>query len=146
MCIEKLLTPIANICIYYYISYNEKILGEKVNIHTNRILNNLIGLIYKGYLSCTNEFNIDEMMIMQFPNEKVINLNTNNIDIVDVFKTIDEWIEDHKLYYTNRSANPNVISLSYHPIENYIPIDHVWIIQTIGSYIWKEYKNKREDK
>ena len=135
MCIENLLTPIANMCIYYYISYNEKILGEKVNIHTNRILNKLVELIYKGYMSCTNEFNIDEIMIMQFPNETVINLNTDNIDIVDVFKKIDDWIDDHKMMYANKHMNPNIISLSYHPIENYISIDHVWIIQTIGCYI-----------
>lgn len=133
MLLQSILPIISNICIYYYISYNEKVLGRKVNINTNMILEDLMHRIYKGYSECTNEFNIDEIMIMQFPYESVININNDNIDIVDVFKHIDNWIDYYKRIYINK-GNPNVVSLSFHPIENYIQIDHVWIIQTIDSY------------
>lgn len=133
MLLQSILPIISNICIYYYISYSEKVLGRKVNINTNMILKDLMYKIYKGYSECTNEFNIDEIMIMQFPYENVININNDNIDIVDVFKHIDDWIDYHKIIYINK-GNPNVVSLSFNPIENYIQIDHVWIIQTIDSY------------
>lgn len=133
MHLNNLLPVIANICIFYYISYNEKILGRKVNINTNMVHEDLMCRIYKGYSEYTNEFNIDSIMIMQFPGESVININNDNIDIVDVFKHIDWWIDYHKEIYINK-GNPNVVSLSFHPIENYVQIDHLWIIQTIDSH------------
>jgi len=57
------------------------------------------------------------------------------LDAVEIMHVIDEYIEFHAYYY-NTSIPINVISLSPHPIENYICFNHLWIKWIIDLYLY----------
>ena len=136
MNINNLLIILSKICMFYYETYYSKIRGIQTNIHTNKVLQNLMYRIYSEYTSIFDgDENVCSMMIMSFPNDKEIDINedtVNNLDIIDIYEWIINWIDSHlDSYRTNIS--PSVVSISNLPISNYVQFDHSWILLTINS-------------
>lgn len=135
MDINAILPLLANMCIYYYITYHEKILHEQINI-PDVVHVELMKRIYNQYMSmlpvaCQDGY-VHDIMIMDGFYSQQYELN-KQLDAVEIMHVIDEYIEFHAYYY-NTSIPINVISLSPHPIENYICFNHSWIKWIIDLY------------
>ncbi len=130
---NNLLALLANLCIYYYISYHEKILLEKVNI-PDKTLYGLMRRIKYEYIMSKHTSEIYDISIMTFPYDKQYILNEDNLDMVDMMTCIDEYFKEYYYIYYNTSPQINVMSISNHPLENYYCITHDWIKQAIDIY------------
>lgn len=132
MNINEILPLLANMCIYYYITYHEKIMNQQVDI-PNRVHGKLMSCIYEKYMSNVHPDYIDgdifDIKIMDGSYSQQYELN-KQLDVLDMMRTIDEYIDNCKHFY-NVNSQIMVISLSPHPLENYISFDHLsikWII------------------
>lgn len=133
MNINTLLPLLTNICIYYYIRYYGEILRERVNI-SNNIHCNIMSKIYRQYVGITCDEYIYDIKVMDLPIEKVYILEKDDIDIKEIVDVIDKCIESYKHYYP--IDNMNVLSISNHPIENYISFNHYWIKSSIDILLF----------
>lgn len=133
MNINTLLPLLTNICIYYYIRYYGEILREQVNI-SNNIHYNIMSKIYRQYVGITCDEYIYDIKVMDLPIEKVYILEKDDIDIKEIIDVIDKCIESYKHYYP--IDNRNVLSISNHPIENYISFNHYWIKSSIDILLF----------
>lgn len=132
MDITQILPLLTNMCIYYYTTYHEKILNRSVDI-PDMVFPNLMNRIYREYIAAKETSFVYDVMIMQFPYEKLYTLKDDPLDAVDIMACIDNYIDEHAYYY-NTAVPINVISLSDHPIENYFHLNHSWIKWTIDMY------------
>jgi len=132
MHITNILNLITDICIYYYIEYYKRILGKKLNISDN-IRNVLMKNIYWGYINAFHTSFVYDIQIMEFPYDKHCTLNEDDICIDGMKKVIDEYIETHRRYYNH---SPHVLSMSNHPIENFMHFDHRWIKNSLDVYLF----------
>lgn len=133
MNINTLLPLLANICIYYYSAYYKEILHEHVNI-SNNIHYNIMGRIYERYVNIIGDEYIYDLKILNFPVEKIYILENEDIDIKDIIILIDEYIDNHRNYYMTDQLD--VLSISNHPIENYISFDHNWIKSSLDILLF----------
>lgn len=132
MNIEYLLEVIAKSMMYYYTRYHYRMLNKKVNIHTNRVLLNLKYRIYERYVNLLEDDYVYDIMISGFPYEKIYNVENECFNLYDIQMDMENIITTHTKVYMNRGS-PSVISLSNHPLENYVIFDHSWILLTIDA-------------
>lgn len=134
MNIQQLLTVISKCCIYYYKRYNY-IFYDKNIIIPNHIESIMAKHIYEYYVSNTNTEYVYDMFLMTEPFDKLFILDRDTISLGDMLDVIDEYIDK-----TNASiiltSDINIISLSKHPIENYVTIDFNWIKQILNLYLY----------
>lgn len=136
MYINEILSLLANICIYYYITYHEKLKHEIVTV-PEYVKLELMKRIYHGYMSslpkCCNDGYVDSLLIMDgvYYTEYTLTDIDEPLDVNKIINDIDEYIDRNKEYYC---TSIYVISLSPHPIENYIQISHDWIKSVIDLY------------
>lgn len=130
---NNVLALLANMCIYYYISYHEKILFKKVNIPDNT-LPGLMKRIKQEYIMSKHTSEIYDISIMIYPYDKQYILNDDYLDAVEMMECIDRYIEEHRYIYYSTLPQINVVSVSDHPIENYYCFTHEWIKQAIDIY------------
>lgn len=123
---------LADICIYYYSSYHEKILGEYINI-PNNVHRKLMEYIYNIYNDIYPGRKVYDIMIMDEFFGKQYKLNETT-DFFEMIQVIDDYIYNHIDHY--RTTTLSVISLSPHPLENYVVINHMSIISIINLYIF----------
>lgn len=129
MDIINILPILANICIYYYSSYHEKMFNKSINI-PNNVHHKLMEYIYNTYNDIYPDSEVYDIMIMSEFLGKQYKAN-ETIDFIDIIQVIDEYIDNH---LDNYSTTTSVISLSPHPLESYVVIDHMNIISIINLY------------
>lgn len=131
MNIEKIVSLLADICIHYYCSFHEKIRGETVNIPRN-VHQDLMIKIYNLYCTYTDGY-VYDMKIMDFPYDKQYILNEDDLDIDEIMRCVNDYIDIHSDHY-DTTMTINVVSISNHPLENYICFNHNWIKWNIDLY------------
>ena len=72
---------------------------------------------------------------MEQPFDRIIVLDRDTISLEEMLDTIDDYIEKTRSLIT-LTSDINIVSLSKHPIENYIRIDYNWIKHMIDLYLY----------
>lgn len=132
MDIKEILSLLSNMCIYYYMTFYEKIRKERIKLPSN-IHQELMRHIYNKYINDTDGSYVYDVEIMKWPYSEQYELNKDILDAVEIMGTIDKYIDSHDNCY-NTTIPINVISLSPHPLENYVHFTHSWIKWVIELY------------
>ena len=132
MNIKQLLSIIADYCVYFYKRYKYIFYGENINIPIH-IKDILMNYIYEYYVGNTEY--VYDMYLMTEPFDKIFILDKDTISIGDMLEVIDDYIDKSRSLIT-LTSDINIVSLSRHPIENYIKIDYNWIKQIIDLYLY----------
>ena len=91
--------------------------------------------IYEYYVGITDTEYVYDMYLMTEPFDKIFILDKDTISIGDMLEVIDDYIDKSRSLIT-LTSDINIVSLSKHPIENYIKIDYNWIKQIIDLYLY----------
>lgn len=134
MDIRSILPYIAECCIYYYKRYQE-ITHRECHEITSHIKDVLMQYIYEYYINIAGTVYVYDIYLMTEPYDKIFILDRDTISIGDMLAVIDDYIDKTKSLIT-LTSDINIVSLSKHPIENYIKIDYNWIRQIIDLYLY----------
>lgn len=134
MNIKQLLSIIADYCIYYYKRYHYILRNKNINIpiHIKRLL---MTQIYNYYTNTANTEYVYDIYLLEQPYDKIFILDKDTISIGDMLEVIDNYIDRTKSLIT-LTSDINILSLSKHPLENYVTIDYNWIKQIIDIYLY----------
>ena len=134
MNIKEILSDLVSCCVYYYEKYNYIFYNKNIIISTY-IKDMLMMHIYEYYVSNTNTEYVYDMFLMTEPFDKLFILDRDTISLGDMLYVIDEYIDKANASIT-LTSDINIISLSKHPIENYVTIDSNWIKQILNLYLY----------
>lgn len=134
MNIKELLSDLVSCCVYYYEKYNYIFYNKNIIISTY-IKDMLMMHIYEYYVNISNTEYVYDICIMTEPYEKIFILEEDTISIGDMLAAVDNYIDKAPLS-TILTSDINIVSLSKHPIENYIEINYNWIKQIIDLYLY----------
>lgn len=134
MNIKEILSDLMSCCVYYYEKYNYIFYNKNIIISTY-IKDMLMMHIYEYYASNTNTEYVYDMFLMTEPFDKLFILDRDTISLGDMLDVIDEYIDKANASII-LTSDINIISLSKHPIENYVTIDFNWIKQILNLYLY----------
>ena len=133
MNIKDLMPIIIEICTYFYREYYRRIHG------TNEIVSDaakafLSQKIYNRYIyeTCTEE--VYDIQILDFPYYKIYVLSEDTLDISNIKMDINNFLDREDVIKKITTMPINVISLSRHPIENFISFNNLWIKWGLDFY------------
>lgn len=132
--IKNIISIVSEYCIYFYKRYHYIFYHENIVIPIN-IKDNIARHIYEYYVSMSNTEYVYDICLMEQPFDRIIVLDRDTISLEEMLDTIDDYIEKTRSSIT-LTSDINIVSLSKHPIENYVRINYDWIKQIIDLYLY----------
>ena len=134
MNINKMMGKIVDICVIYYIEYHKRFLDEII-IVSDDAKTFLAQKIYKKYFYDYGE-DVYDIDILDFPYNKtyIADDDFDSLNVLDIQDMIIDFMDRDDVKWRIKTIPINVISLSNHPLNNFICINDKWIKWILDFY------------
>lgn len=134
MNITSIMDKLVDICVIYYIEYHKKFFDEII-IVSDDARAFLAQKIYKKYFYEYGE-DVYDLDILEFPYNKTYRLDEdyNSLNVYDIQDMIIDFLNRDDVVWRATTIPINVISLSNHPLNNFVCINDKWIKWIIDFY------------
>ena len=135
MNIKEILKPLVEICSLYYIKYYLTFNKELITVNDDA-KTFLAEKIYRRYVYETKTEEVYDVDILDFPYNKIYTLNNDSesLDVSEIRDDINEFLNRPDILSRGATTSINVISLSDHPLDNFVCFNDKWIKWALDFY------------
>lgn len=135
MNIKDIIKPLVEICSLYYVRYYLTFNKELMNVNDDAKAF-LAEKIYRRYVYETKTEEVYDVDILDFPYNKNYTLNNDSesLDVSTINEMINDFFSRPDILSRGATTSINVISLSDHPLDNFVCFNDKWIKWALDFY------------